>query len=168
MLLAHCCLTLGSCNMFCRAALIRWIVILHASRIAHLHGDWILYKCAMCVYVCTGVEYRPALSRCSFVDRVPGLRTLAASAFADHTTTVESELRAHFAETRAFSEIWEEDRASTSSNALAKTLYELQKLGRVWAPPVLPAPSYVLAIGGLLGKVAVSCYAKPCCKAQLV
>ena len=74
---------------------------------------------------------------------------------------VESELRAHFAETRSFAEIWEEARATVASKALAKILYELQKLGTVWAPPVLPATSYALAIGGLLGKVAVSCYAKP-------
>ena len=107
-------------------------------------------------HACTGVEFRPALSRCSFVDRVPKLRTLAATAFDGYTSIVESELRAHFVETRSFAEIWEEDRAAMASKALAKILYELQKLGRVWAPPVLPASTYALAIGGLLGKVAVS------------
>lgn len=111
----------------------------------------------------TGVEFRPALPRCSFVNRVPELRTLAANAFAGHTSMVESELRAHFVETRSFAEIWDGDRAAKASKALAKIMYEMQKLGRVWAPPVLPATSYALAIGGLLGKVAVSCCAMQCC-----
>lgn len=88
---------------------------------------------------------------------------MAATAFAGHTSMVESELRAHFTETHSFAEIWEKDRAAMASKALAKILYELEKLGKVWAPPVLPASSYALAIGGLVGKVAVSCCVVKCC-----
>ena len=107
------------------------------------------------LYCGPGVEFRPALSKCSFVDRVPGLRALASTTFATHTATVESELHAHFAETQSFAEVWEERQASMASKGLEKILYELEKLGRVWAPPVLPATGYALAIGGLLGKAAV-------------
>ena len=118
---------------------------------AVLHNDYMLLgHCCLTL----GFEFRPALSQCTFVSRVPGLRALADGALASYTTAVEGELRAHFDETRSFAEVWEPHRAATATKALEKIIYELEKLGRVWAPPVLPATSYALAIGGLLGKAA--------------
>ena len=118
---------------------------------AVLHNDYMLLgHCCLTL----GFEFRPALSQCSFASRVPGLRALADGALASYTTAVEGELRSHFDETRSFAEVWEPKRAATATKALEKIIYELEKLGRVWAPPVLPATSYALAIGGLLGKAA--------------
>ena len=78
---------------------------------ALLHNDYMLLAhCCLTL----GVEYRPALARCSFVAKVPSLRARAAAVLSDYTSTVEAELRTHWGEAQWLREIWKEDTAAAA------------------------------------------------------
>ncbi|XP_066228983.1 centromere/kinetochore protein zw10 homolog [Saccopteryx leptura] len=85
----------------------------------------------------------------TFVDLVPGFRTLGTECFLAQMRAQKGELLERLSSARNFSNMDDEENYSAASKAIRQVLHQLKRLGLVWQD-VLPVNIYCKAMGTLL------------------